>query len=765
MSVLRAILGMALTLPWWTAAIPAAAAEPPPGDVRVGFDGVYRTGSWTPLVVEFADPSTAPPAVCAWVEDPDGQYVRSPPAPVERAGGAPARARLTVRFGRPTGRVLIEEVTPGMVRTADRAAVPVRMLPPPLPAGADIVLVLGDLPAAERASRLLAREDGTRPRMVPIPGAAAGSGAGEAAAALGRTANDFDGADAIIVCGRAVAGFEPAVLRGIDEWVRQGGRLVFLAGETAVDVDRGATAAAAWLPGTVEKLVPLRRGSAIETYARASRPLDKNAFTNLGLPLLRNPRAIDGSVEAFEGRGPADQPFVVRRGHGLGTVVWMGVDVDRPPFRTWSGSDSLLVELLNGRGSAKESQRAADQERGGLDLAGQLRQAIDRFPGVAPIPFEVVAGLGVLYVACLYPLDWWLASRRGRRAGGPPGGWVPWLSLPVLVAVCSGLAWGAGQRWKGVAWRTSAAEVVDIDATSGLVRASGYAGIWSPVNATLDISVAPDRRILPVGAADGGSAVTWFAAGGRGIGGTDAVSPHPSLAMADYGHPASSPGRTAAAAPAEDGLVGVPIAASSSRLFECECIAVVESPAVASSLVKEGQGTLRGAITSRLPFTLEDSVLAHAGWLYEIGRLESGRSFDTGTGRGPRSLAGALTRRTTNRDRDIATRWSLSEPDPLRILEIAGFHAAAGGRGYTGLEPGRLARLDLSPVLPLDRAVLMGRGPGLVAWRCRADGTFAAASAMPPIGGKASLWRIVIPLPRPNTTPSSPPDSPTDDTP
>jgi hypothetical protein len=734
-------------------------------EVRVGFDGVYRTGSWTPLTVEFSATDgrsgAVPRAVHAWVEDPDGQYVRSPAAPVEIGGDGRPSARLTVRFGRPSARVLIEPaaevaadgtaaVSAGPEPAAlQRANVTRHSLPAPLPAAETVMLVLGDLPAAERASRLQARDDGSRPRVVPIRNTAAGDaapadGAG-GTAILGQTALDFDGADSIVVCGRAVAGLDPTSLRGIDDWVRQGGRLVLAAGTTAADIDRAGGPAAAWLPGRVAKLVPLRRGNALETYARANRPLDKGAFTSLEVPLLADPQAIEGSIEAFEGRGPADLPLVVRRAYGLGTIVWAGIDLDRPPFRDWSGSDSMLVEMLLGRRATRGSGRTGETRRGSLDLAGQLRQAIDRFSGVTPIPFEVIAGLGILYVACLYPLDWWLVSaRRMTRAGAPSrSSWLPWLSLPLVVAAASGLAWSAGQRWKGSAWQTSAAGWVDLDVDSGLVRAASFAGVWSPLNARLDVMAGPDTTLLPIAAADVGRSargdVSWFAPCGRGIGGTDAASPHPSLAAADYGY-----GGSAAV------LDGVPIAASSSRLFEAETIAKMASPAVDSTLAREGQGTLRGEVTSRLPFALEDCVLAHAGWLYDVGTLEPGQTFAAGVSRGPRSLAGALTHRTANKDRDVAVRWDVAERDPLRVLEIAGLHAAAGGSGYTSLEPGRLARFDLSPLLPLDRAVLMGRGPAFVAWECRRRGAAEAddSATVPPLPGQAFLWRIVIPLVR-----------------
>ena len=735
----------------------AAAAEAPHvrPDLRVGFEGVYRTGSWTPLTLEFPAGTSAsdlPRAVRVWVEDPDGEYVRSPEATVETGADGRPVARLNVRFGRPTARVRVEDGRSADGGDSDRewTAGEQRSLPPPIPATDSVMLVLGDLPAAERASRLLTRDDGTRPRVVTIAPRKNGAGAG-GAETLGRTAQAFDGADSIIVCGRAVTAFDPAVLQGIDGWVRQGGQLVFVAGMSAADVDRGGTAAAAWLPGPVAKLVPLRRGNAIETYARASRPLDKGAFTGLELPLFKNPMKIEGSVEASEGRGSADLPLVVRRAHGLGTIVWVGIDIDQPPFRDWSGADSLVVEMLRGRRAAQDSGRAGETDRGSLDLAGQLRQAIDRFPGVAPIPFEVIAGLGILYVACLYPLDWWLVSgrQRGRPTGGLRHPWLAWISLPLVVAAASGLAWTAGQRFKGTNWQTSAASLVDLDVGSGLVRVASFAGIWSPVNARLDLAVAAGEGRLPGAPADGGADrpaecdVSWFASCGRGIGGTDASSPHPSLAATDYGY-----GDSAAV------LDGIPIAASSSRLFEAEIIGHAAAPVVESTLALEGQGTLRGGVTSRLPFPLEDCVLAHAGWLYDIGNLVPGQSFDTGKGRGPRSLAGALTRRTQSKDREVNVRWDVAERDPLRILEIAGFHAAAGGSGYTSLESGRLARFDLSPLLPLDRAVLVGRGPAFVEWQCRpqALGTTTTPAQVPPMPEKTAMWRIVIPLVRPTAS-------------
>lgn len=687
--------------------------------LEVGIAGGSRTGSWAPVVV---DDGGASLRVCA--EDPDGQLVRSPAA----AASAPGRSRFQVRFGRPQAPILIEATG------VDGRHSIARLAPsPPLPSSEQVLLVVGELPAAERAARLLAGERGRRLRVLKVAAPQA-----LAAGTPGMTPRDFDGIDAAIVCGMALAAAQDDplaqdALRALDGWVRRGGRLVFIAGARSVDAAADASLAR-WLPGPpgtsgrVERLVLLRRATAIETFGRADRPLEKAAVAGLKVPLLAATSELDGVIEAFEGAKPADLPLVVRSARGFGTVAWIGLDLDQGAFRNWPGTDRLLAELLVGRAAGKQQAgRAGETRTDALDLAGQLRLAIDRFPGVSAIPFELIAAIGLLYVACLYPLDWWLVSRVGRP-------WLSWLSLPFFVAAFSGLAWAAADLWKGQDWQSSRAFVTDIDTTTGLARGFSWAGIWSPVNATIDVSAAPGGMVGAVSGHD--IAVSWYGASGRGLGGPDAPSAHPSLAAASYRYGAGL-----------DALEGVAIAAASSRLFEAEWTTEwAGEPPVAATLEREAQGTLRGTIESGLPFALEDCVLVHAGWLYDVGRLEPGATFDPAAGRGPRSLAGALTRRSAVKDRDVPLRWDVAGHDLGRILEVAGFHAAAGGSSYTSLESGRLGRLDLSALVALDRAVLVGRGPAGTQWReRRADEDAPGAPPQAP-GQEGGLWRIVLPI-------------------
>jgi hypothetical protein len=708
-----------------TAADATTEARADPWRLDVGFAGFYRAGSWTPVVVAPHDAATATAGdtIHVWAEDADGQFVRSPPAVLAPVAGndeptgrdAPA-ARVRLRIGRPTGRVRIERVTNGGSVAVEQ------ILPAPLPATQRVLLVLGDVPAARRAARLLGADEATRMQAVEIADAVA-----RGRLAAGAAARDFDAADAIILCGRDVALLPADAVTGIDAWVRDGGRLVYAAGASARDVEQGGGPAANWLPGSIERLVPLRRLAALEAYARAGGLASRPTPTPLQAPLFAGSRRLEGVIDVFDGAAATDLPLVVRKAHGLGTITWLGIDLDAEPFRGWPGADTLLVRLLGERSLDGDDDRAAAASGGPTDLAAQLRVAVESGGDgvrIRPVPFEAIIGLGLLYVACLYPLDWWLVS-RGRRPG------LAWLTLPLIIAVFTAAAATFAHSWRPrEPLVCRGAEIVDVDAGSGHVRGAAWAVAWRRENGGIDTA-------LPTAARQ--AAVSWWADAGTGFGAIDAALPHPSLAAADYRYGASLAT-----------LEGVPVAATADRLFEASWTAASgTAPVVSSTLTRDAQGALEGSIAHHLPFPLEACRLASAGWIYDLGQLAPSEAYDLHQGRGPRSLASALARREAVREREIAPRWNPAERDMMRILEVAGFHAAAGGMAYTGLPAGRLARLDLSPLLAVDRAVLFGTAgdppPDWTAdWQIREAGAGGTAAGAVKMAGR--LYRIVIPL-------------------
>lgn len=697
---------------------PTHGAEPGRFDVAAGFGGRWKVGSWTPLVVSATGGGLeAGQEVRLWAEDDDGQFVRSPAVRATRVGDR-VEARLCVRFGRPSGRYRVEVTSPGggAATTEDR-------LVDPIVSTDHVIVAYGDLPSVARAARLVDRDRGSTTVVVSDTPPYAAS----------ESQRSFDAADAIVISGHAATRLPVDVREGLDAWVRDGGSLVFVCGASAAEAAATGSPVSGWLPGAFEKLVRLRRLGPIEAYARAGGLVDRVPPDGLPVPRFAGPTPGIVLVSAVEAGGG---PVVARWAHGLGTVTWLGLDLDAEPLRGWSGCDTLLAAALGGRSRGGLDQRSSEQA-GMPDMAGQLHAALDTFPAaatsadqatagrkVSPVPFEVIAGLGLLYVLCLYPLDWWFVSKQGRP-------WIAWLTLPILAAGFTAAAWGLKGQWGGgreAIART--ADVIDVDAGSGHIRGTSWLAVLSPVNDRLDVAV---EGATGTACADRQAAVTWWGVAGRGFGGLDAAVGHPSLAAADYGY-----GGSLAA------LDDVPIAAAASRLFEAEWSGCADVPVVTSSLALTSQATLAGAVSHHLPFPIENCRLLHAGWLYDVGTLRPGDRYDTATGRGPRSLASALTRRAAAKDRETALTWDPTNADVARIIEVAAFQGAAGGTAYTGLDAGRLGRLDLSPLLAVDRAVLVGTvAEGVPASRWDIGGgagPMAAAAAAPP------LCRIVIPL-------------------
>lgn len=697
---------------------PTHGAEPGRFDVAAGFGGRWKVGSWTPLVVSATGGGLeAGQEVRLWAEDDDGQFVRSPAVRATQVGDR-VEARLCVRFGRPSGRYRVEVTSPGggAATTEDR-------LVDPIVSTDHVIVAYGDLPSVARAARLVDRDRGSTTVVV----------SDTPPYALSESQRSFDAADAIVISGHAATRLPVDVREGLDAWVRDGGSLVFVCGASAAEAAATGSPVSGWLPGAFEKLVRLRRLGPIEAYARAGGLVDRVPPDGLPVPRFAGPTPGIVLVSAVEAGGG---PVVARWAHGLGTVIWLGLDLDAEPLRGWSGCDTLLAAALGGRSRGGLDQRSSEQA-GMPDMAGQLHAALDTFPAaatsadqatagrkVSPVPFEVIAGLGLLYVLCLYPLDWWFVSKQGRP-------WIAWLTLPILAAGFTAAAWGLKGQWGGgreAIART--ADVIDVDAGSGHIRGTSWLAVLSPVNDRLDVAV---EGATGTACADRQAAVTWWGVAGRGFGGLDAAVGHPSLAAADYGY-----GGSLAA------LDDVPIAAAASRLFEAEWSGCADVPVVTSSLAVTSQATLVGAVSHHLPFPIENCRLLHAGWLYDVGTLRPGDRYDTATGRGPRSLASALTRRAAAKDRETALTWDPTNADVARIIEVAAFQGAAGGTAYTGLDAGRLGRLDLSPLLAVDRAVLVGTvAEGVPASRWDIGGgagPMAAAAAAPP------LCRIVIPL-------------------
>ena len=103
-------------------------------------------------------------------------------------------------------------------------------------------------------------------------------------------------------------------------------------------------------------------------------------------------------------------------------------------------------------------------------------------------------------------------------------------------------------------------------------------------------------------------------------------------------------------------------------------------------------------------------------------------------------------------DSETAEAYDPTETDLGRIIEIAGFYQAVGGKPYVKLGNRALAPLDLSRQLELGRAILVGKtastGPAITVEKDTRDDRIDAPVAVE-ANTTLTQWRFVIPVSKP----------------
>lgn len=506
----------------------------------------------------------------------------------------------------------------------------------------------------------------------------------------------YEGVDAVIITGnggidaKLTPNSEP--VQALDQWVRMGGRLVLSMGAQAEKGLAAGSPLQSFAPGRLEKMVPLRQTGALESFCGS-----RSGVPQTGGPAMRVPRLADvhGMVEAHE----ADLPVVVRKARGFGQVIFVAVDLNQPPFDHWHDRPLLLAKLLDlPLGAGDElAEGAAMMHFGYGDLSGQLRSALDRFDDVQIAPFWLVAALIVVYLLLIGPGDYFFLRKFARRMT-----WT-WCTFSLLVVLTCVGAYLLAFRLKGNEVRFEQADVVDVDAASGLMRGQTWTNLFSPKTETYDLRVRPHQpggRFL----GDSQSWMAWFGLPGKSLGGMNPQAGGTSLWSSPYRF-----------SPNLDALYEAPIQVWATKSF-CARWNATTKVFPEAELADESQ-FLVGSIVNTLDFPLEQCILAYGRSVYELGALRPGQAARLGPMSKRSELKTLLTGRkivfTTTGDKfqQEATPYDQSSTDIPYILRMMMFFDAAGGRRYTGLWNDYQSFVDLSALLKADRAILMAQAP------------------------------------------------------
>jgi hypothetical protein len=547
----------------------------------------------------------------------------------------------------------------------------------------------------------------------------------------------YDGVMGLLLTGRNLP--NEAQSAAIDDWVRRGGRLYLSLGMPPAEF-RAAPIARRIPLEIAADLLPTRELTSLETYAGKSVRI-----------VPPGQRVLIPKIAFATGRtlaGHRAEPMLVEVPLGLGSVTLLGMDVTQAPLAGWVGAPDLLRRMTSFDRSSENqpSQRQQLGSSGITDIASQIAAAQEEFESVSRIsPWWVIGGLFVV-LALVGPLDYWLVDRLWKRPLGT------WISFPIFLAASAAVAvWAAGSN-NGTQPLLNQLDIFDYDAAAEFVRAQHWMTLYSPQTRRHDLQCRPRWTNWSAGAA----APSQLALGWSGL--------PESTFGGMYGSNSSGLqfGQTRYEIASFAGLVsGLPTAQWSTSELTAEssgrCAGLVES-----TLESTASGRLSGTVLHHLPGDLADWFLAYENRIYRMPEEDSDEVRPLAAQQVfridqrsviQRELRGYLTRtraqhvggagKMTGSNQLVVqqTDYDPLSRDLARILPLLSFHAEAGGKSYTGLRNDMRAELDLTPLLDLDRAVLIGflQAP---AAEMLVDGGAA------PSGRRLTLVRLVLPVER-----------------
>lgn len=664
--------------------------------VRAGIDGAYKLGCWTPVELEIlAGPKSEAGELVLATPDGDGVACSYPPVAVQLTAGRTVRVVGYVRFGKPDPELKVALRTPTDGLLEDRFTTDQFDGRPhidyPLAAGDRLIVALGRSSTLRQVAELAARNNQQEQKLEIAQL--------EYALQLPTRSAALEAADAVVIYADQLDRFatltaDSAQAAALREYLQFGGRVIVVAGRDAPALlgPKGPLASIAGLKTGAP--VPLPRAAALEGFVGGNKPLGVKTASlgELRIPRVDEPAAV---VHLAEG----DLPLVVRKAVGFGAATWVMVDLEHALLQDWSGRPLMLATLLEGPlGSLEIEKQSADGNTWGPyygfnDLAGQLHQAVDQYAGVRSVPFFALAMLVLVYIALIGPGDYFLVRRLLKRTE------LTWITFPTIVVVTSIAAYFAAIWLKGDQLRVNQVDLVDVDAESGLVHGSTFAGVFSPVSRAYDLSATAPSSLVSGKLEDLKQTTAWFGSPGEGLGGMHRRDMAPGWFSSSY-----------EIKPDLSTLVGSPIKVWSSKLFAGDWRGR-GAGSLHATLTEVADGRLSGTLKNVLRVPTEGGFLCYKTTAFEVPSLAPGETIEIRS-LTDRDLKGLLANAQImeRKQRELSPGMRLQTHDTSTldagvILTKIMFFQALGSEEHSRLNNDELAELDFSELLNLRRAV------------------------------------------------------------
>lgn len=689
--------------------------------VEIGFGGVYRSGFWTPVTLTLVA-KDSPVSGELQLIAPDGDNVpvvffaasdgRASSRNIQLEAGKTVTLRSYVKVGPQKSRLSIRLIDPATGKILWQFRLP-DSLPAPLSATTPLVVTLGSSVGVEDALKFTRRSEADALVAAEV----------KSADHLPDHWWGYEGVETIFLpTGSAgvLRQLTPAQTRALLQWIREGGHLVISAGPQTDQLLAGNSPWKELVPGQLVEVVPMRDAATLESLTGETLPFTDDASR----PPVARLTGVHGKIELAEGPRAANVPLVIRAPHGFGEVTFVAFDLDGERFAKWAGRPRFVAGLLHESKTAHKELPggAAGARLGYTDLTGQLRAALDQFPGVQVINFTTVAILMISYIVLIGPVDFLILQRLGVSRS------ITWITFPLVALLFCAIAWYSALWSHGSRLLVNQAEIVDIDAERGHLRGTSWLHVYSPETRMYDMALHPAPATAAKPRTTAGY-ITWQGLPGGGLGGLDAQQVAPSVVDPyDIEFPSATPA-----------LQSLPIQVGSSKSLAARWWQEVSLP-TASQLTLTEHGVPTGDIVNPLDVELQECIFTFNIWMYRLKELGPGERFSLSDAR-PLYLESRLQQHKGSDFKDAATPWLRDSSDVPAILQMLMYHEAAKGQTYTGLTHRYQPNLDFSSQMTKGRGLLVGRVAKPAAK------VLVAGSPLPK--GQVQSWtyyRIVIPV-------------------
>lgn len=502
---------------------------------------------------------------------------------------------------------------------------------------------------------------------------------------------------------------DPSILNAIDAgrsealraWIADGGHLVVVAsGQRQALMDSTLKPILPAVPVASTRAFDL---GAIESLVGSRNPIvstgQSMTVTKFDELAQRGGMVIDTA---------SSSPIIVRGQHGFGRVTLVGIDVHDGPFAVWKDRTLFWSKALDLKRRVQENDEPAGNnplaKGGGFyvnkanDLATAIRSAIDQFQGVKVVGFGLVVSLILGYLLAIGPGDYFLVRRLLKRPE------LTWVTFPLIVTLVTGSVYVVTYKMKGRDLRVNKIDLLDIDYVGKFSRGWSSASIFSPVNADYNAGFAPagnqktslNNQFTGTPESVIYQSTTWYDSPDETLGGSARPSTlNLTTSAYQFGGFAGT---------AQLDQFRIPIWSTKTIEGRWMVNGLTLTP-VRPAISRTGTDRVIGRITNLLDEPMTEAILVYQSQVYDLGTIDPGASVLVNPTK-TQNLTGYLDRFAAGELRISGQNWA--DRAKAKLPRLVMFHES-GSAAIRTMNNGPLSRLDLTPLLSLNRPMLVAK--------------------------------------------------------